>query len=261
MQHCLSGRSHGGSRRIRLASVEVALPAREAATCHIQPDAMARQEGISGSPQINRDNVGGAWFHGTGGRLEAVPVAHACNAIGQWNGAPVGIDIHQARDKIGVGRVGRDMQRDGDWPCYLKRALQRTGGVDKCVRAALDWGLINWASAVEAMQQRRAADSRCRIGRVIGIAVGWLSLWSERAEGAVTRGGIGAAAAVEIPALLSEALWRPLSGGLPDIGAHEEVFHRWLTVKWGGLLAFEPAIEELEVQGHQINLVIHQRAR
>ncbi len=170
---------------------------------------MAGVENPTGAPEVdgNLDDLVRPGEQRRGG-LEAVAVFHADDAVEDIDLAFValGADIEQFRREIGVGRIGRDVERDRDAARGLERRFERRGGEEEQVRAAFaDAALVK---GPEGDEQVRPAEGRERVRGV--------ERERQRCFG-LRWGGGEAAVGVQVERRLRGLEWRPRIGRAPFV--------------------------------------------
>src|SRR5262249_24060353 len=90
------------------AGVGVAVEAREVAAGDLQAYTVAGPEDVRGRPNVDLDLVDGARLQQRGHR-QRLAVSRPHNAVGQYLGAPIGVDIDELGREVAVRRRGRDI--------------------------------------------------------------------------------------------------------------------------------------------------------
>src|SRR5438105_1532585 len=244
VQDRLAGRPQLGVLSERVASVRVAIPAREVAGSYLQADAVTGLEDVAGGPQVD---VEGVRLPGFEQRLrQTVSIPRANNAVGEIERAAVRVDVHQPRHEVGVRRRRAGPQLDVDGTRHLRVALQRSGGVCQDVGSSLDAALVERPGLELRGHQQSTAMRGDRVGRIVGIAV-----WLLGAGRLLAQATVGA----QIELRRRGASQWPLLLVAPDVGAHHEQSDGWLRQN-ARVDALEPVIEPAQLQAIQIGLKI-----
>ena len=108
----LVGNNHVDIRAGIIARIQVPIPKREVAAGYVYPDAVAFPEHVTGHLQVNRELVCGTGDQKLGRSPDIFTEACTDNALGDIDGAAIGVNICQLRHKVGVSCGRGRMERD-----------------------------------------------------------------------------------------------------------------------------------------------------
>src|SRR5205085_6967897 len=133
-------------------------------------DRMPGLKDIAGGPEIYCILVGLPRLDERGRlTMGKVAIASADDAIGQILGIAIGMDINQARHKIGIRCTRSGPQVYSYGAGYFNILLQYGSRIDQNIGAALGLALVIWTWTIFWRHEQSAAAGHHRIGRIIVI--------------------------------------------------------------------------------------------
>jgi len=130
---------------------------------------MALVQDVSSRPHVDRDGVGGSWYH-QGGVLSAVAPFHLDSSITNSDtGSTVRINISQSDIEISVN----SSRCNADGSSQFSAEGHRSGGDSRSpfqdIRTSLNFGSLISRSARGGGEQGVGTDSRSRVRRVVSV--------------------------------------------------------------------------------------------
>ena len=203
------------------------------------PVLVAGPEEVAGGPEVDQVPP----------RLAGPQAGRPDDAVGQVDGAAVGVDVAEPGHEVGAGRAGGGPELDPNRAGHLQVALKRLGRVGQHVRPGLDRALVPGTGPELRRHQERPPERRHRPRRVVVEALRLL-----------VRGNIGrqqqAFSEVERP--FPRLRRRPALLVTPAVRAHDEdadrrLFHHPV------LHAVKPVVEPPELERAEVHLQVDER--
>src|SRR5665213_287323 len=96
--------------------VEIAVPAWEAAGCHLYANAMTSPKDIAGRPEVQHILVGPPRLDQCGRFAQGeVAIARPDYPVGEIERTPIGLHVKQSDHEVSVRGRGNGPEMDGDW--------------------------------------------------------------------------------------------------------------------------------------------------